>query len=107
MRSRNSRVRYTVSGRADSCRSLNYRVDRHYWQRGWRSRLCAFDRRIRRLRPIAAANQYWQPRIFREPRIRKRKFTHKESRTAIGLDPARMAAVSAEAGVGIGMDQRV
>ncbi len=73
----------------------------------WRPRLCALDRRIRRLRPIAAANQYWQPRIFHEPRVLKRKFTHKESRTAIGLDPARMAAVSAEAGVGIGMDQRV
>src|SRR5713226_5443341 len=93
------------SAAMDSCRSLNYRIDRHYWQRGWLLRLCAFDRRIRRLRPITAANHYRQPRIFHEPRVLKRKFAHKESRTAIGLNPARIVAVSAKAGVG--MDRRV
>jgi hypothetical protein len=56
-------------------------------------------------RPIAAANQYRQTRIFRKPRILKRKLTPEENRPAIGLDPARMAAVPAEAngqeGIGV------
>jgi hypothetical protein len=73
--------------------------------RGWRSRLYALYRRIRRLRPIATAYQYWQPRIFHESRVLKRKFAHKENRTAIGLDPACMLAASAEAEVA--MVQRV
>jgi hypothetical protein len=64
--------------------------------------LLALDRRILRLRPIAAANRYRQTRIFCEPRILERKLTHKESRTAIGLDAARMLAVAAEAWVRAG-----
>ena len=60
-------------------RSLNYRVDRHCWQRGGRLLLRALSRRTRRLRPISAANQYRQARIFCETRILERKLTHQES----------------------------
>jgi len=74
-------------------------VHRQCWQRGWRSLLCALGWRILCLRPIASTNQDRQTRIFCEPRILERKLTHKENRTAIGLNPARMLATLAKAGV--------
>ena len=54
----------------------------------------------RLLRPKAAADQNRKARILRKPRILKRKFTPEENRPTIRLDPARMVAVLAEAGVG-------
>ena len=74
-------------------------VHRQCWQRGWRSLLCALGWRILYLRPIAPTNQYRQTRIFCEPRVFERKLTHKESRTAIGLNPPRILATLAKAGV--------
>src|SRR5258708_36779455 len=59
-------------------------------------------RRTRRLRQIAVANQYRQTRIFCEPRVLERKLTHQGNRSAIRLDPARMLAALAKAGVGVG-----
>src|SRR4029077_15989162 len=67
-----------------------------------RWRLRALNRRILPPRPIAAANQYRQTRIFYESRGPERKLTNKENRTAIRLDAARMPAALAKAWVGVG-----
>jgi hypothetical protein len=53
----------------------------------------------RLLRPIAAANQYRKARILRKPRILKRKLAPEENRPAIRLDPARVVASLAQAGI--------
>ena len=48
--------------------------------------------------PMAAAVQYWQARILCKLPVLKRKLTHHENRSAIGLDLSRMTAVPAETG---------
>src|SRR5580658_477247 len=62
-------------------------------------RLRALTRRDRSVRPIPATNQYRQTRILYEPRVLERELAHKEGRTAIRPDPARVLAIPAEARV--------
>jgi hypothetical protein len=52
------------------------------------------------LRTIAAARNHRQPRIFREARVLKRKFTPEENRSSIGLDLVCIHTTLAQAWVG-------